>query len=97
MGDRILTLHPRGKAGSNIDKVKYEKVRAVILEVLQECGAITLKDLLLAVDEKLSGNFDGSIGWYTTTIKLDLEARGEIECVPGSKPQTVRLGPMPPE
>lgn len=39
----------------------------------------------------MSGNFDGSIGWYYTTIKLDLEARREIERIPGSKPQLIRM------
>ncbi len=32
----------------------------------------------------------GSIGWYTTTVKLDLEARGLIERIEGSKPQRLR-------
>ena len=29
----------------------------------------------------------GSVSWYTTTVKLALEVRGEIKRVPGSKPQ----------
>jgi hypothetical protein len=29
----------------------------------------------------------GSIGWYTTTVKLDREVKGIIARVPGSKPQ----------
>jgi hypothetical protein len=32
----------------------------------------------------------GSVTWYTVTVKLDLEARGEIERVPRSRPQRVR-------
>lgn len=32
----------------------------------------------------------GSVSWYTTTVKLDLEARGELERVPGSRPQRLR-------
>jgi hypothetical protein len=35
--------------------------------------------------------FRGSIGWYTTIIKLDLEARGLIELIPDKKPQHLRL------
>jgi hypothetical protein len=31
-----------------------------------------------------------SVMWYVTTVALDLEARGEIERVPGSKPQRPR-------
>lgn len=34
----------------------------------------------------------GSVGWYTTTVKLDLEARGEIARVESARPQRlVRL------
>ena len=29
----------------------------------------------------------GSVGRYTTTVKLDLEARGEIERMKGVRPQ----------
>jgi hypothetical protein len=31
-----------------------------------------------------------SVGWYVTTVKLDLEARKRIERVPGSNPQLLR-------
>jgi hypothetical protein len=33
----------------------------------------------------------GSLVWYVTTVKLHLEAIGEIERVPGAKPQRIRL------
>ena len=92
MSEKIQTLHPDpDKKGVKIDKGKYDVVRIVILESLQSQGEMSFKGLMAAVDEKLSGNFDGSIGWYYTTVKLDLEARGEIERVPGSKPQLLRL------
>jgi Family of unknown function (DUF6958) len=32
----------------------------------------------------------GSVGWYTTSVNLDLEARGLIERVPGAQPQRLR-------
>jgi hypothetical protein len=34
----------------------------------------------------------GSIGWYTTCVKLDLEARGVIERIQGVSPQRLRKG-----
>lgn len=40
------------------------------------------KDLTEEVRHKLAGHFDGSISWYVTTVKLDLEARGMTERVP---------------
>jgi hypothetical protein len=45
-----------------------------------------------AVSQKLTGDFEGSIGWYFTTVKLDLEARGVIICERKSgQPQMIRL------
>jgi hypothetical protein len=35
--------------------------------------------------------FEGSIPWYVTTVKLDLEARGVIERVPGPGEQKLTL------
>jgi len=92
MGEKIMTLHPDGKAGVNIDKDKYKKIRIAILEsIADNDGEIAFKDLATAVTNHLSVPFYGSIGWYTTTIKLDLEARNEIERVPGVSPQRLRL------
>lgn len=91
MGERIMTLHPDGKQGVNIDRAKYEAVRQAILDSLAEQGELPFGQLDAAVAARLSEPFDGSVGWYTTTVKLDLEARGEIERVPGRSPQVVRL------
>ena len=94
MIDKIQTLHPDPeKQGVNIDKSKYEIMRLAILEILQSQGEMTFQGLMDAVNEKLTGNFAGSIGWYYTTVKIDLEARREIERIPGSKPQRIRLTP----
>lgn len=90
MGERFMTLHPAGRQGVNIDRVKYDVVRQAILDSLAERGEIPLGQLTDAVTARLDGPFDGSIGWYTITVKLDLEARGEIERVPGRSPQVVR-------
>ena len=91
MGERIMTLHPNGKQGVNIDKAKYALIKQAILASLAEQGEMPFSQLGEAVATCLSEPFDGSIGWYTTTVKLDLEARGEIERVPGKSPQVVRL------
>ena len=47
--------------------------------------------LIRAVTEKLKVKFEGSIGWYTTTVKLDLEARNFIVCSRGKSPKMIRL------
>jgi len=40
---------------------------------------------------KLSKNFEGEVGWYIVTVKLDLEARSIIERVPKTSPHKLRL------
>jgi hypothetical protein len=89
--EKILTLHPEGKQGVNIDKEKYEAIRQATLSILNEQEETLFKDLPAAVDHKLEGSFDGSITWYVTTVKLDLEARGLIVRDAKSSPQRLRL------
>lgn len=90
MSERIKTLHPQGKAGVNIEKTKYDTVAQAITEALATQN-LTFTQLTEAVSERLADTFDGSIGWYTTTVKLDLEARGTIERIAGKSPQVIRL------
>jgi hypothetical protein len=42
-----------------------------------------------SLSEEGSGSL-GSISWYTSTVKLELEVRGKIERVPASKPQRLK-------
>ncbi|NHJ12889.1 MAG: hypothetical protein EAX95_04395 [Candidatus Thorarchaeota archaeon] len=91
MTERILTQHPTGKEGVNIELDKYTMMRKAILEVLTRVDQIDYMQLREEVKKRLLGDFRGSIGWYYTTVKLDLEARGIIERVPGKKPQIIRL------
>jgi hypothetical protein len=89
--EKILTLHPDGKQGVNINKEKYETIRQAILSILGDQRETLFKDLAAEVERKLESDFDGSISWYVTTVKLDLEARGLITRVPKSSPQRLRL------
>jgi len=91
MKDMIRTLHPEKKQGVNISKEKYEIIRNAILCVLQAQKEITFMNLSRAVEKEVNGNFEGSVTWYVTTVKLDLEARGKVKRVPNSRPQLVRL------
>lgn len=90
MSGKIMTLHPEGKKGVNISQEKYDQIRGAILNTLVEKGTVSFQRLPDEVSKKLP-NFDGSIGWYTTTVKLDLEARRVIERVPHTSPQVLRL------
>ena len=91
MKDTIRTLHPGKKQGVKISKEKYEIIRKAILCVLQTEKEITFMNLSRAVEKEVNGNFEGSVTWYVTTVKLDLEARGQIKRVTNSRPQLVRL------
>lgn len=88
---KILTKHPRGLKGVNIRREKYDAVRAAILEALNANEALTFNELTDAVHKKLDGKFDGSISWYVTTVKLDLEARKQIKS-DKSKPPKWSIG-----
>jgi len=92
MKDMIRTLHPEKKKGVNISMEKYEIIRKAILVTLNARKEMTFMDLSRAVEKQVNGKFEGSVMWYVTTVKLDLEARGQIKRVQNSRPQLVRLG-----
>jgi hypothetical protein len=89
--ERIKTLHPEGKKGVSIELRKYETIKQAILESFKRRDVIPLTDLFTVVEENLSEPFEGSVGWYTMSVKLDLEARGVLERVPKRTPQELRL------
>lgn len=91
MKDVIRTLHPEKKQGVNISREKYEVIRKSLLSVLRSQKEMSFMKLSRAVEKEVDGKFDGSVMWYVTTVKLDLEARGVIQRVPHSRPQLVRL------
>jgi len=91
MKDMIRTLHPEKKQGVNISREKYEIIRKLILSTLRTQKEITFMNLSRAVEKEVNGNFEGSVMWYVTTVKLDLEARGQVKRVPNSRPQLVKL------
>ena len=91
--DRILTLHPQGKQGTRIDRGKYEAMRQAILRCVPRGEeGVSFQGLPRSVHPLLPKPlFEGaSVTWYCVTVKLDLEARGEIERVPGCRPQHLR-------
>lgn len=91
MEERIMTLHPEEKEEVNISQKKYVVMREAIIESLQEFGELTYGDLRTEVTARLEGSFEGSISWYYTTVKLDLEARHIIKRVGSESPQRIRL------
>ncbi len=87
--EKILTKHPLGKGGRNIDRQKYETVKREILAALQNTE-LTHTELFDRLAKRLKSKFSGNISWYGETVKLDLEARKQIERT-SSKPQKYRL------
>jgi hypothetical protein len=92
MKNPIRTLHPQKKQGVNISKDKYEVIRTAILATLRVHKEMPFMKLSRAVEKEVRGKFEGSVMWYVTTVKLDLEARGDVKRVPNSRPQIVKLG-----
>jgi hypothetical protein len=81
-----------GRKATRIERWKFEAVRRAILEVLppEPPGIGFMYELPGLVEAALSPEERadlGSVGWYTTTVKLELEVRGEIARVPGISPQ----------
>ncbi len=89
--DKILTLHPEGKNGVNIDREKYNLMKEYILETVRKHSGISYKELNERANTDLEGTLSMSIPWYLVTVKLDLEARGLIERIPGTSPQQLRI------
>lgn len=80
--ERVACRTPApGKMGvTRIPKWKFDAVRAAILETLAD-GPVPFSQLTARVGDRLTGSDKdhmGSLGWHTTTVKLELEVRGEI-------------------
>ena len=87
--EKILTKHPLGKSGKNMDKQKYDILKTAILSALRK-NDLTHTELFNRLNKNLKGKFAGNISWYGETVKLDLEAKKIIERT-SSKPQKYRL------
>lgn len=93
--DRVLCRNPDpAKKGTRIPRWKYELVRDAIFRALRSRpNGFPFRDLPTYVGKCVTRDDAlrlGSVSWHTTVVKLDLEARGEIERIPGSRPQLIR-------
>lgn len=91
---RIQTRNvTKGAGGKRIAKPMYDAMRKAILKTLPARGeGMLFTQLMRDVDQHLPKDLyaGASVPWYATTVKLDLEARGLIERVPGAVPQRLR-------
>jgi hypothetical protein len=91
MEDIIHARHPDpDKQGVNISKTKYAEMRTAIETALSKNDELTFIELTSMVRSELDVNFEGSIEWYLVTVKLDMEAEGVLERMPG-RSQRLRL------
>lgn len=88
---RIMTLHPQGKKGVNILRRRYDVIKDYILETLAKEEQISYQELDRRAVKDLKEEFDGKVGWYIVSVKLDLEARGIVERVPKTSPHEIRI------
>jgi hypothetical protein len=90
--DRVECRTPTpGKSPTRIDRWKFDAVRRAILAVLPRKGdGVLFTDLTGLVKKELSPDELADLGapmWYVTTVKLELEVRGEIRRVKDAVPQ----------
>lgn len=92
--EMMEALHPDPtKNGTRVTKATYEIYRDALLKVIPTTkDGIQFMDLSKEVAPHVPAEVaeNTSIGWWTTTVKLDLEARGVVERVPGKGRQRVR-------
>ena len=92
--EMMEALHPDPtKKGARVTKSTYEAYKTAVLQIIpaNEEGFF-FSDLSKAVEPHISQELleTTSPGWWVTTVKLDLEARGLIERVPGKGKQRLR-------
>jgi hypothetical protein len=96
---------PNGLDGWTMDLQQYELMRSHILQMLEQeadaNGAVALKRIVEAAQARYGAHAlfpKGRVRNYCTFTKVDLEARCEIERIPGSGAQRLRkyTGPVVP-
>lgn len=89
MEDRIQTRPTQHKQEGHTSPGKYETIKQAILAALQG-KSLTHAQLLNQVTENLPA-FDGSLGGYLETVKLDLEANRIIDRDTTQQPARYRI------
>ena len=90
---RVRLRNPdKTKAGPSIEREKYEIVRKEILALVpRSAPGITWTSLRDSADERLGRRLKGGHNWwYTTAVKLHLEAIGELRRSDGSPQRLTR-------
>lgn len=94
--ERVVCHTPTpGKKPTRIHKWKYDLLRSIIFDILDGSEeGVQFRSLPGLIEGRLSPqqlSDLGSVSWYTTTVKLDMEVKGDIERIPRATPQRLRL------
>ena len=94
-GERVACRSPNSPKGKGvrIPRWKFDVVRTAILDELRENDVlfVELPDRAGARLSPADRSRMGSVGWHVTTVKLELEVRGEIRRLPGPGKQMLTL------
>lgn len=92
--EMIVAKHPDPtKNGAHVTKAHYDAYREALLQVIPATEeGVQFMGLSKLVEAVVSAETlaQTSPGWWTTTVKLDLEARGLIERIPAKGRQRIR-------
>ena len=92
--EMFKALHPDPtKQGTSVTKATYEVYKDALMKVIPKSKeGIAFSELSKAVQPHVPEDVleNTSAGWWTTTVKLDLEARGMIERVDTKGRQRIR-------
>ena len=94
---KVLCRTPTpGKKPTRIERAKFERLRRAILAcVPRSTPGVEFQKLPSLVRARLTRSERASIGslnWYVTVVKLELEVRGELRRIAGSQPQRLVRG-----
>lgn len=93
--DRVSLANPNtGRDDLRIRRLYYEHVRSAIMHAINDAGELKFAALAAEVEARTPAELwaDASVGWYATSVKLDLEAKGLI--AKEGSPQFMWLTPV---
>jgi hypothetical protein len=98
VSERVQCRHPDpAKSAPSIDRGMYEAVRDAILDAVPMRGeGLPFAQLPGEVERRTPPGMwsAASAGWYTTVVKLDLEARGLLQRAATRGPQRLYRRPL---
>jgi hypothetical protein len=75
---QTLNVNAPGKTYPR-DKAKYEATRKVFLKVMpKKAPGVTQSEMMTLMKASMPKEFGTTVGWWTKTVQLDAEARGEV-------------------